>query len=285
MLAAAGLDESALQCPADWPLGEAAKLAATEPRQVTMNCSGKHAAMLLTCRANGWPIETYLEPDHPLQLAMRAAVGAESGEAVAATGIDGCGAPLFAISLTGLARAFIQIATAADGPQQSVADAMRPHPDLVAGPDGRRPRCMTAVPGLIAKDGAEGVYAAALPDGRAVALKIDDGAQRATDPVMIAALRARASTYRRGSKPVRCSAGAARSASPGARGSVRLERAALIRAADAGRQGDRRRGRYSRTRSSTAPAAAGVSVVIVVALADTEIWVWTVSDASLITSS
>jgi L-asparaginase II len=189
MLAAADLDESALQCPADWPLDEAAKLAASEPRRITMNCSGKHAAMLLTCVTNGWPTETYLDPTHPLQVAMRGAVGTEAGEQVAASGVDGCGAPLFAISLTGLARAFAGIASSTSGPQQLVADAMRARPDLVAGTGRSATTLMSAVPGLIAKDGAEGVYAAALPDGRAVALKIDDGAQRATEPVLVAALR------------------------------------------------------------------------------------------------
>jgi L-asparaginase II len=190
MLASVGLDESALQCPPDWPIDERARLVAVEPRRITMNCSGKHAAMLLTCHANGWPTETYLQPDHPLQVAMREAVGEEAGETVSATGVDGCGAPLFAISLAGLARAFAAMATAADGPQRAVADAMRARPELVAGTGRSATLLMGALPGLIAKDGAEGVYAAALPDGRAVALKIDDGAQRAIGPVMVAALQA-----------------------------------------------------------------------------------------------
>jgi L-asparaginase II len=182
MLASIGLDESALQCPPDWPLGEAAKLVATEPRRITMNCSGKHAAMLLTCHANGWPVETYLDVDHPLQQAMRAAVATAADQTVAATGIDGCGAPLFAISLLGLARAFARLAGA--------VDAMRAHPELVGGEGRSVTTLMRTVPGLVAKDGAEGVYAAALPDGRAVAFKIDDGAQRALDPMIVAALRA-----------------------------------------------------------------------------------------------
>ena len=190
MLAAAGLDESALQCPPDWPVGEGARLAARAPRRMTMNCSGKHAAMLLTCRVNDWPIEDYLSAAHPLQLVLRAAVGDESGERVAATGVDGCGAPLFAISLAALAHAFARLASADSGPERMVADAMRAYPELVAGDGRTATTLMRAVPGLIAKDGAEGVYAAALPDGRAVALKIDDGAQRAVEPVMIAALGA-----------------------------------------------------------------------------------------------
>jgi L-asparaginase II len=190
MLGSVGLDESALQCPPDWPVGEQARLVATQPRRITMNCSGKHAAMLLTCRVNDWPITTYLEPEHPLQQAMRDAVGDESGEPVAATGVDGCGAPLFAISLLGLGRAFARIATAEDGPERAVADAMRAHPELVAGRGRTATLLMRSASRIIAKDGAEGVYAAALPDGRAVALKIDDGAQRAIEPVMVAALQA-----------------------------------------------------------------------------------------------
>ena len=71
-----------------------------------MNCSGKHAAMLATCVANGWPTATYLEPDHPLQIAVRETVTELTGDEVTATGVDGCGAPLFAVTLTGLARAF-----------------------------------------------------------------------------------------------------------------------------------------------------------------------------------
>jgi L-asparaginase II len=189
MLAAAGLDESALQCPPDWPLGVAARLSASEPRKITMNCSGKHAAMLLTCRANDWPIANYLDPGHPLQLALREAVGRLAGEPVAATGVDGCGAPLFAITLLGLARAFVTLAGAEGGAEYAVAEAMRHHPELIAGSDRSPTWLMRTVPGLIAKDGAEGVYAAALPDGRAIALKIDDGAQRAIDPVVVAALR------------------------------------------------------------------------------------------------
>lgn len=195
ILAGAGLDESALQTPPDYPVDETEKLsyvaAGGGPVPVAMNCSGKHAAMLATCVANGWPTATYRDPDHPLQRRLRATVERLAAEPVTAVGVDGCGAPLFAITLTGLARAFAAIATAPEGsPGHRVATAIRTHPEWLGGTRRDVTRLVAGVPGLVAKDGAEGVYAAALPDGRTVALKIDDGAQRARPPVMVAALRA-----------------------------------------------------------------------------------------------
>ena len=191
-LAAAGLTEQDLECPADLPLGVAeqrAFLAAGHgERRLAMNCSGKHTGMLLTCLVNDWPISGYLAPSHPLQQALAATVAGFTGAPIAATGTDGCGAPLFATSLTGLARAFGRVATGGDS-AAAVAKAMRENPELVAG-DGRRATAlMRAVPGLIAKDGAEGVFAAALPDGGAVAVKIDDGTSRAADIAVVQALR------------------------------------------------------------------------------------------------
>jgi L-asparaginase II len=195
ILAGAGLTEQALQTPPDWPVDEAEKLAlaaaGVHPAPVFMNCSGKHAAMLATCVAAGWPTDTYRDPDHPLQKSLRATLERLAGEPVAATGVDGCGAPLFAVSLAGVARAFAVIATADPGtPEHRVASAIRSHPEWLGGHRRDVTKLIAGVPGLIAKDGAEGVYAAALPDGRAVALKIDDGGQRARPPVMVAALRA-----------------------------------------------------------------------------------------------
>jgi L-asparaginase II len=154
-----------------------------------MNCSGKHAAMLLTCQVNGWDIAGYRDPDHPLQRALRTTVEDLAAETVAAVGVDGCGAPLFGLTLTGVARAFGRVASAAGGPERAVADAMRAHPDLVGGSGRTATLLMAGIPGLIAKDGAEGVFAAALPDGSAVAVKIDDGAPRAADRAVVAGLR------------------------------------------------------------------------------------------------
>lgn len=195
LLAAAGLPEQSLQTPADWPVDEVEKIAFVaaggRPAPLVMNCSGKHAAMLATCVANGWPTQTYRDPGHPLQRQLAATVARLAGEPIAATGVDGCGAPVFALSLAGLARAFATVATAPAGsPEHRVAQAIRAHPAWLGGTRRDVTALVAGVPGLVAKDGAEGVYAAALPDGRAVALKVADGSQRARPPVMVAALRA-----------------------------------------------------------------------------------------------
>ncbi|MFI7102018.1 asparaginase [Streptomyces sp. NPDC050161] len=194
ILAGAGLTEDALQCTAALPIGadaQPAHLAAgLGPSRITMNCSGKHAAMLATCVAAGWSVQDYLDPRHPLQLALRDALEDLAGEKSTAVGVDGCGAPLFALTLTGLARAFAAIATAPAGSHEArVAAAMHAHPEYVGGTGRDVTTLMQAVPGAVAKDGAEGVYALALPDGSAVALKIADGGQRPRPVVMTAALR------------------------------------------------------------------------------------------------
>jgi L-asparaginase II len=191
-LHAAGLTEDDLECPPDLPLGEPERrahlMAGLAESRLAMNCSGKHAGMLLACLRNDWPISGYLAPAHPLQQLVAATVTELAGEPIAATGVDGCGAPLFAISLTGLARAFSRIATG-QAELRRVAEAIRSHPDLLGGGGRGVTRLIQAVPGLIAKDGAEGVYAAALPDGGAVALKIDDGASRAAELAVVLGLR------------------------------------------------------------------------------------------------
>jgi L-asparaginase II len=216
ILAGAGLDEDALRCPADLPLDPAAARAVvrraaegTDPRRrVYMNCSGKHAAMLATCVAAGWAAGPYLDPEHPLQRGIGDTVrhlaagppdsqasgtGGRTGSGVPVPrpGVDGCGAPLFAVSPLGLARAFRALVTAGPGtPERAVADAMRAYPEWVSGTSRLERALMAAVPGLLVKGGAEGVLAFALPDGRAGAVKIDDGAQRPVIPVAVAALRA-----------------------------------------------------------------------------------------------
>ncbi|GAA2012606.1 asparaginase [Catenulispora yoronensis] len=196
ILAGAGLAEDDLACPPDWPLAEAAKLAMVRAgggkQRITMNCSGKHAAMLATCVHNGWPTAGYLDPAHPLQRATRDTVARLAGEPVRYDAVDGCGAPLHGISLIGLARAFrAAVLAVPSSPERRVADAMRAHPDYVSGTDRLDTDLMAGVPGLLAKGGAEGVQAVALPDGRAVALKVGDGdhERRAVGPVLVAALR------------------------------------------------------------------------------------------------
>ncbi|WP_328315609.1 asparaginase [Streptomyces sp. NBC_00388] len=194
ILASAGLGTDALRCTAALPIGEGALRAWLEsggqPSPLTMNCSGKHAAMLATCVTSGWDTATYLDPRHPLQVLLRETLEETAGEKVTVTGIDGCGAPLFAISLRGLARAFGRLASATEGSlEHRVAHAMNTHPRYVGGTGRDVTRLMGALPGAVAKDGAEGVYALGLPDGSAVSLKIADGSQRSRPVVMIAALR------------------------------------------------------------------------------------------------
>ncbi|MEV4349236.1 asparaginase [Actinoplanes sp. NPDC049596] len=194
ILAGAGLTVDALRCPASLPLAEKDRDAWLRqgggPERVLMNCSGKHSGMLATCVANDWPLETYLDPKHPLQVAIAEAVADLTGETVAATGVDGCGAPVLAVSLTGLARAFQRLVEGSPGSfERRVADEMRAHPELVAGTGADDTVLMGAVPGLLAKGGAEGVVAAAVPGVGAVAIKVDDGGMRARTPVLIDELR------------------------------------------------------------------------------------------------
>ncbi|MCX4699770.1 asparaginase [Streptomyces sp. NBC_01373] len=193
MLDEHGLDASLLQCPPDLPLDAEERetyLASGAVRsRVTMNCSGKHTAMLAVSALRDWPLETYLAADHPLQQLIHRVVEEAAGEKVAAVGTDGCGAPLMAISLTGLARAYRTFVRADPGTaERRVADAMRAHPEYVAGT--RRPDTwlMREVPGALSKMGAEAVQAVALPDGRALAFKVEDGGGRALRPVLGRAL-------------------------------------------------------------------------------------------------
>ncbi|MEU9849393.1 asparaginase [Streptomyces sp. NPDC047985] len=194
MLAEHGLTPGDLRTPPDLPLDPAEAetyLAAGNVRErITMNCSGKHTAMLAACALNGWDLTSYLDPAHPLQRLVHQVVEDTTGEPVAAVGTDGCGAPLMAISLVGLARAYRSFVRAEPGTaERRVGDAMRAHPEYVAGT--RRPDTwlMRELPGTLSKMGAEAVQAVALADGRALAFKIDDGAGRALGPVLARSLR------------------------------------------------------------------------------------------------
>jgi L-asparaginase II len=180
ILALAKLDETALQCMLDRPLGEEERRAWGDktPTRISMNCSGKHAAMLLTCVTNGWPIESYLDQAHPLQVAIKAELEALSGEVITLTSTDGCGAPLFLISVLGLARAIRAITISTDPVHQSVLDASRAFPEMVAGKGRLTTQMIEAVPGLYMKDGAEAVEIASMPDGRTLVFKVSDGSLR-----------------------------------------------------------------------------------------------------------
>lgn len=184
-----GIPVGALRTPPDWPWDEvdrcALRAAGDGPSPLFMNCSGKHAAMLLTSAINDWPLDTYLQPEHPLQEAIVAQVELMAGERVWASAVDGCGAPLLGLSLSGLARTATHAVQAApQTPERMVADAMRAHPEWVAGTRREAAVLAAGVPGLLLKEGAEGVYVAALSDGTGVAVKIDDGAARARQVVM-----------------------------------------------------------------------------------------------------
>ncbi|MFD9541380.1 asparaginase [Streptomyces sp. NPDC060022] len=193
MLANSELSEADLRNPPDWPrdgaVREEWRRRGLGPYRLAHNCSGKHAAMLMTARAQGWPLDEYLDVEHPLQRSIAKAVEDLTGEKIARVTTGGCGAPLFAVSLRGLTQATARIAAAVPGTVESrVADAIREHPEMASGSWRDVARLMRAVPGLLAKDGFEGVQVAALPDGRAVGVKIADGADRARMPVAAAAL-------------------------------------------------------------------------------------------------
>lgn len=158
ILADAGLDESALQCPPSWPLSQGAKdvqvrRGIRSPKRVFHNCSGKHAAMLGACMVQGWPIETYLDPDHPLQRRIIELVTDATGIRPEPVGIDGCGAPTLRGSIRGLARAFANLSSSERC--RPAANAVSRFPSLVADnsrPDGKLARWW----GGPVKVGAEG---------------------------------------------------------------------------------------------------------------------------------
>jgi len=187
------LDVADLACPADYPQHDASRDDAVRHgpgrSRATMNCSGKHAAMLATCVQRGWPTSGYTEADHPLQQTIAATIAELAGEPIGNTTVDGCGAPLLAISQVGLATAFSTLTRATDGSPARVATAMRAHPWLIAGSGQDDTLLMLSVHGLLAKGGAEAVQAVALPDGTAITIKVDDGAKRALAPVTVALLR------------------------------------------------------------------------------------------------
>lgn len=194
----AGLDESALGCPPAWPGDTATRdemvRELAQPQRIRMNCSGKHAAMLLACRANDWDTVSYLDPDHPLQAHIRDVVERLTGTKTSAPAVDGCGAPVYAMSLTSLARASHRIGTASESSPFAmhrsagrVARAVREHPWTVDG-DGRPDAVAMSTLGVFAKGGAEGVMVMVAPDGTTVALKTLDGSGRAASVVALTLL-------------------------------------------------------------------------------------------------
>lgn len=187
ILAGAGLGEEALGNTPAFPLQqdvmEQLLSAGGHRSSILMNCSGKHAAMVATCRHRGWPVDGYLEVDHPLQLAITARIADLAGP-VPHIGVDGCGAPAHVLALSDLAAGFRSLATE----RGRVWHAMTAHPELVGGDRRTVTRVMRAIPGAMAKDGAQGVFAIAHPDGWAAALKVADGQERPVAVVLAAAL-------------------------------------------------------------------------------------------------
>jgi L-asparaginase II len=190
ILASVGLNESDLQCAFDKPLGDAERIAwGDKPAtRLAMNCSGKHAGMLATCVANGWDIKTYLNADHPLQVAVLAEIESLAGAKVSNKTFDGCGAPLFALTTRELANAIRNITISKDPVHVEVMNAARAHPEMVAGEGRLTTRTMKSVPGLFMKEGAEAVEVASMADGRTLVFKISDGSWRAFGAIMHAAL-------------------------------------------------------------------------------------------------
>ena len=187
MLTLRGISTDQLKNAVDKPLGEKEKISWGDksPSQLAQNCSGKHAGMLITCQKKGWDMNTYLGINHPLQVAIKNEIEELAGEKVSATSVDGCGAPLFATSLNGLAKAISNLVKSKEVLYQQIVLACTKYPELVAG-DGRlTTRMMKAVPGLFMKEGAEGVQVCALSDGRVIAIKIIDGSWRPVAPIIM----------------------------------------------------------------------------------------------------
>lgn len=193
MRTAAGMLESAeltpddLQCPAAYPQDRQARtylLAHDKPPQaLAMNCSGKHAAFLWACAASGWDTATYLDPQHPLQRLVLEVIEEFTDEAPAAVGTDGCGAPVAAVTLEGMARGYARLGAAirnitADARAATLATAMVDYPEMVQG-HGTANTVVSEELDLIAKFGAEGILCLGTPAGAGVAVKVLDGSTRA----------------------------------------------------------------------------------------------------------
>ena len=195
LLFRAGIPETALACPAAWPDDSATRDALVRlgagKAPVYMNCSGKHAAMLVACKQNGWALNGYLDPEHPLQKRILDVVERFTGERPSATGIDGCGAPVHALSLTALARGIARIATSKSNSPFAIyreagflAEAVRQNGWVIAGP-GLPDTIVIERLGLFIKTGAEGIMVASAANGITAALKILDGNPRAATIVAL----------------------------------------------------------------------------------------------------
>jgi L-asparaginase II len=182
MLNEVGLDETALGCPASFPIGERARDLATGlntgPRRIWHNCSGKHAAWLRACVANSWPLDTYLDPDHPLQARIRDEVSDLGGFSVGPVGVDGCGAPVLRTSVRSMAMMFMRLAT--EPALEETFRAMHAYPALVSGVGNGDALLATAFHGA-AKRGAAGCVGVAIKGQYGLAAKSWDGIGQVAD--------------------------------------------------------------------------------------------------------
>ena len=192
ILQGAGLTVADLRNSVDIPYGRAERQAwgTNPPTQLAQGCSGKHAGMLATCVVNGWDTTSYLDPEHPLQIAIRQEIQSLIGESVISTTIDGCGAPLFAITTKNFALGAHKLRVSPDPVHQEIVAACLANPDMVAGFGRLTTTLMLQIPGLFVKDGAEAVELLSLGDGRACVFKVSDGSDRAFPAIVQAILRA-----------------------------------------------------------------------------------------------
>jgi L-asparaginase II len=177
LLARAGAGEEDLEC------------GSVEGSRLRHNCSGKHAGMLCVCRARGWRWKGYRLPEHPLQRELLALVEETTASAVESTAIDGCGVVTFGLPLERMAEGFSRLVRGEVEGADRVVAAMTAEPELVEGPGMPATETMRALPGAIAKGGAEGLLGIGLPDGSGLVLKTEDGASRAVGPAAARILR------------------------------------------------------------------------------------------------
>jgi L-asparaginase II len=195
VLAAAGLDETALRCPPSLPSSRAARIKVSEPAAVYHNCSGKHAYMLAGSVARGWEPGSYTQPAHPLQAVVADTLTSFAGAPVEHVGVDGCGVPVHAMPLRGLALAYARLGALAAGGEEDPAAlvaAVRRHPEMICGTGQLDTVLLQATGGrVLAKVGAEAVYGAVdLERNHGLALKVLDGAPRARGAALLAVLQA-----------------------------------------------------------------------------------------------
>jgi L-asparaginase II len=178
LLAAAQASSDELECG---PAGD-------PPDRLKHNCSGKHAGMLALCQARGWESSGYRLAEHPVQRAMLEEIAGAAQVDVRAipTAVDGCGVVTFALPLERMAHAFSRLAGRDGG--ERVTAAMRARPELIRGEGAADTDLMRALPGWVAKGGAEGLLCAAGPDGTGIALKCEDGNGRPLKPALAALL-------------------------------------------------------------------------------------------------